>query len=147
MVVVDEQQGIQLRNAEADERFWSTIRDVNQTYIDGFKRLIANAQSVIAKAEIAVADADASVEVARKRVERIKRGESVDGGLGEPLDWEDLVRTTGMTEKEIRHCQDISRLNEEELKHVASEAVKAGKRAERSIARALARRKLLDDEG
>ena len=118
MVVVDEQRDVQLRNACAEEKFWSGMRDMTQATIDGTKQLIATAEQAVAKHQVAVDAADARATVARERREKIERGESVDGGLGRPMDREDLVRVLldcGYTRHDLRFMQAAAQLPLEEL--------------------------------
>jgi hypothetical protein len=82
MVTPDEQRAIQEENAKNDERFWDTTRDLNASHIEGHKALIALAEKKIAEMEPEVAKAAERVEVARSRLEKLKRGEDVAGGLG-----------------------------------------------------------------
>src|ERR1700730_2449595 len=39
MVTADEQRALQLENAEADERFWSSVQDMNAGTVEGHKQL------------------------------------------------------------------------------------------------------------
>jgi hypothetical protein len=145
MVVVDEQRAVQLRNAEADERFWSGMRDNNQATIDDHRRLIAAAERAIAVAEQARAAAAAEATAAKDRVDRIKRGEDVPGGLGKPLTYEDMNRMLleqGFTTSDLRHMELLGTLSEAELKdELLPEILKAHKRAERALVRAFVRRR------
>jgi hypothetical protein len=77
MVTLDEQRALQLENAEADEEFWSSMRDANQEFADGHKRLVAVAERKIAELQSAAADAGAEAARAKERAERIKKGEDV----------------------------------------------------------------------
>jgi hypothetical protein len=116
MVTLDEQRDLQLRNAEADERFWSSIRDMNKAAAADFKGLVATTQRAAASMESAAKDADAKIAAAKERKERIGRGESVEGGLGKPLDFAAAVRflgDQGFTARDIRDMVDVANVPED----------------------------------
>ena len=51
--------------------------------------------------------AAANAAVAKERIERIKRGENVEGGLGKPLSLEEchcIMREAGLTAGDIKHA-------------------------------------------
>jgi hypothetical protein len=48
MVTPDEQRGLQLENAEADERFWTSLQDMNQSTVEEHKALAAAVEQAIA---------------------------------------------------------------------------------------------------
>jgi hypothetical protein len=79
MVTPDEQRDVQLANAEADERFWSNLQTVNEEQVDGHQGLIAKAESAVAKGKAGAANAASKATVAKERIERLKKGEDVQG--------------------------------------------------------------------
>ena len=85
MVTPDEQRAIQEKNAEDGERFWDAMLDIGASSVEGHKALIARAEAVIAKEGPRVAEAAEKVEAAKSRLEKLKRGEDVAGGLGKPF--------------------------------------------------------------
>jgi hypothetical protein len=99
MVTTEEQRAVQLRNAEADERFWTSLRDMNRESVDGHKSHAALTERAIASWEAAAATAAENAAAARDRVARIRRGEDVPGGLGKPRqlaeDMERIMRQAG----------------------------------------------------
>jgi hypothetical protein len=127
MVTLDEQRALQLANAEADERFWSVMHDMNQEKVDGTKALIATAQGAIATGEAEASKAAVSLARAKDRAERIRRGEDVQGGLGGPVDFETMLRKAGMSDEVIQHCKDMAelRLSHEELEKLVDEQLEA----------------------
>ncbi len=137
MVTLDEQRALQLANAEADERFWSLMHDVNQEKVDGHKAVAVAAESSIATGQAEASKAAANAAVARDRAERIRRGEDVKGGLGGPVDLETMLRKAGMSDEVIQHCKDMAelRLSHEELEKLVDEQLEAGDRAGRAIVR------------
>jgi hypothetical protein len=95
MVTPDEQRAIQEENAKEDERFWDTLRDLNASSIEGRKALIAKAEAKNAEQAPLVAQAAERAEVAKSRLEKIRRGETVAGGLGKRLDVEAMLKAAG----------------------------------------------------
>ena len=91
-------------NAEADERFWSSLRDMASTVAD-HKCLAARAADAIANGEARVSKADANAKAVRERVAAIERGENVEGSLGQSMTFEDCVRimqAAGWTARDFR---------------------------------------------
>ncbi len=85
MVTAEEQGAVQEENFKDDERFWETMRDMGAASVEEHKALIARAETKIAEETPRVADADEKVEAAKSRLEKLKRGESVSGGLGKKI--------------------------------------------------------------
>jgi hypothetical protein len=107
MVTMDEQRALQLENAEADERFWSSFHGMNAGTAEDHKGLAARTASAIAKSEAAAAKAASNAKAAQERIERIKRGENVEGGLGKlhiREDFERILREAGVDPK---HCARV----------------------------------------
>jgi hypothetical protein len=50
MATIEELRGLQLENAEADERFWAGLRDMQAEQAEGNKQLAAKAERAAAKA-------------------------------------------------------------------------------------------------
>jgi hypothetical protein len=48
----DEQRGLQLENAEADERFWTSLQDMNQSTVEEHKALAATVEHAIASGRL-----------------------------------------------------------------------------------------------
>jgi hypothetical protein len=86
MVTADEQRALQLAKAESEERFWAGMVDLNQA------TLAAAVAGKVGAPEAAAAAAAAEAAAVRDRIERIRRGEDVAGGLGQPMSREDAVR-------------------------------------------------------
>jgi ABC-type uncharacterized transport system substrate-binding protein len=82
MVTLDEQRDLQLRNAEADEQFWTSLRGMVEDNVAGQQQIANLAERWITDAKPLVNDADAKVASARDRIARLKKGEGVSGGLG-----------------------------------------------------------------
>ena len=72
------------------------MQDLNASHIEGHKAHIAQAEAKIAEMEPEVAKAAENVEVARSRLEKLKRGEAVPGGLGKRLDLRAVIAAAGL---------------------------------------------------
>jgi hypothetical protein len=97
MVTPDEQRSLQEENAKADERFWSSLRDMRAENVEGHKDLIAAAERAIAAGQAGLAEADVKAEAAKERLERLARGKPVAGGFDKPMRLEDVIKATGWT--------------------------------------------------
>ena len=157
MVTPDEQRAIQEKNAEDGERFWDAMLDIGASSVEGHKALIARAEAVIAKEGPRVAEAAEKVEAAKSRLEKLKRGEDVAGGLGKPFDAERALKAAGFTERDLRRMRLLASLTEAEMKQASAktcaEVVDAADRAiEREARRIIRARReaerlrLTDDE-
>jgi uncharacterized protein (DUF885 family) len=82
MVTADEQVALQLENAKADADFWNRLADMHAGTAADHKGLAAWAERASAEGEIERAKAAEHAARAKERVERIERGENVEGGLG-----------------------------------------------------------------
>lgn len=102
MVTVEEIRAHQLANAEADERFWSGLADMQTDQAEGNRQLAAQAERKAAEAKRAAENATAGAESAKERIERLKRGEAVSGGLGKPVNVQRIMREAGMTTADFR---------------------------------------------
>jgi hypothetical protein len=114
MVTPDEQRELQLTNAEADERFWSSLSNMNAATAADHKALIATAERAVTQGEAAAADAAAKATAARERGERIRKGENVQGGFGKPMTGEDLetmLLANGFTKRDLRRMEMLGELD------------------------------------
>jgi hypothetical protein len=126
MVTPEEQRAVQEENAKDDERFWDAMRDIGASNVEGHKALIARAETKIAEETPRVADADEKVEAAKSRLEKLKRGESVSGGLGKKFDVVAAMKAAGWTPSMMRHARLLASLTEAELKQAISRAHVSG---------------------
>jgi hypothetical protein len=122
MVTPDEQLAIQEANAEGDERFWGTMRDMGTASVEEHKALIARAETKIAENALRAAEAGERAQAAKDRLERIRRGESVPGGLGKPFDVRAALKAAGFTERHQRRCELLASLTEAEVKQAGAKA-------------------------
>lgn len=115
MVTPDEQRSLQEENAKDDERFWTTLQDMHAGTAEGHKQLIALADKAIAASQAGMAEASTNAAVAKERIERLARGETVAGGFGKPMTREDFIeilRKAGFGPSDFRrmdHLLTISR--------------------------------------
>jgi hypothetical protein len=146
MVTIDELRALQLENTEADARFWAGLRDMHQATADDHKQLAATIERTIATAAAGAEMSNANSEAAKDRVARIKRGESVAGGLGKPLTREDLIRIlreAGWTTKKIERADMLHTISQlGGFEEVLAEIGEAHDRAEHAAVRRVLRRRL-----
>ena len=157
MVTPDEQRAIQKANSEDDERFWGAMRDMRTASVEEHRALIARAQMKIAEHATTAAEAGERAQAAKDRLERIRRGESVPGGLGKPFDVRAALKAAGLTERDLRRMRLLASLTEAEMKQASAKtcaevvdaADRAAEREARRIIRArreAERLRLTDDE-
>jgi hypothetical protein len=111
MVTSDEQRAVQLANAESDEWFWSSLHDMHGATIEEHKGLIAKTEHVVATRTAEMAKADTNLKAAQERIERLKRGESVEGGIGKPIDYRKMLLAAGFTEGDLRRFEQVHELS------------------------------------
>jgi hypothetical protein len=147
MVTADEQRALQLENAEADEQFWSTLEGLHASGVEDQKGLAATVERAIASGQEGAAAAAAQLAVARERVERIKKGEDVQGGLGKPPRREDFERILREAGVDPEHCIRVHKVCEAfGYKRVFETIMKAKDRSERKAIRDLdLLRQLIED--
>ncbi|MGP0084638.1 MAG: hypothetical protein ACLP0B_13555 [Steroidobacteraceae bacterium] len=143
MVTLDEQRALQLRNAEADEWFWSSLHDMHAGTVEDHKGLAASVERKVVDGQTEMAKAAIQRDTAKDRRERLERGEDVPGGLGKRFTWEDaqrICREAGMTASDIRHCINLTMLAEGDLSDLKVKVLAAMRRAEKAAVRAMLRR-------
>src|SRR4051812_6852435 len=144
MPTIEEIRALQLQNSEANEKFWTGLRDMRQATADDHKQLLATIQQAIETAE---ADAKAAAEKAcdaGERASRLRAGEDVVGGLGKQPTQEDLeriLRDAGWTTRDIEHADVVRRLSKlGGFEEYLAEVHKRHRLAEYAAARAILRR-------
>ena len=106
MPTLEDIRAVQDETFADDERFWGSMEDMNASHIEGLRGHIALADSKIAAVEPEVAKAAEKVEVARNKRERLKRGESVAGGLRKgQIDADAILRAASWTPRDFRHAR------------------------------------------
>jgi hypothetical protein len=156
MVTVEEQRAVQEANAEGDGRFWEAMRDMGTASVEEHKALISAAEARIAEQTPKAAKAGERAQAAKDRLDRIRRGESVPGGLGKPFDVRAALKAEGFFERDLRRMRLLASLTEAEMRQASAKAgaevVGAADRAIKREARRIIRarretaRQLLNDE-
>ena len=104
---LDDHQAVQLERAQADARFWESLAEMQTSDVEGHKELLATVQRAIAAREPLAADAAAKAQAAKDRLARVEKGEAV-AGIPAPMTRADLLRISGMTEAQLRHCERVA---------------------------------------
>jgi hypothetical protein len=107
MPTMDDQQAEQLKRAREDARFWETLAEMGAGDVAGHKELVESARRMIAEREPFARDMAAKAEAAKTRLAGVESGENV-AGIPAPLTREDLLKISGMTEAEARHCMRVA---------------------------------------
>jgi hypothetical protein len=139
MVTAAEQQSLKLKNAQADQRLWLSLRDMHEAAANDQQQLVANAEAAIAQNRAAAENAEKNATEAKDRIERLKRGDDVPGGLSPPPDFEQILRDAGFTGRDIAHMRLMAALPEEAITAISKAAVKAMDREGRAAARRYSR--------
>ena len=89
------------------------------------------------------ADTAAKAQAAKDRLARVEKGEAV-AGIGPPLTRKDLLRISGMTEAQARHCERVAGITGDApddpiIRLVVDEGLRAEKRAVKAAVRKLYR--------
>jgi len=92
------------------------MRDMAEGSVAGHKRVIADAEDAIAKAQPAASAFAADAADARARLAKLKRGESVSGGLGKRPDALAMFKAAGWTPRQISRAMRLASLTEDEFK-------------------------------
>jgi len=88
---------------------------MNQATAEDHKGLTGKAERAIADCQTAAAEAATKAAAAKDRVERIKRGDDVPGGLGKPLtrdDAERIFREAAMTTSDLRRMARLCEISD-----------------------------------
>jgi len=141
MVTADEQRSLQLENAKADARFWENLADMHGATVEDHKGLAARVERTAAKGEIERAKAAEHAARAKERVERIERGENVEGGLGkQQIDIEAILKQAGWTKADFKRARLLHELGEGASEELLSEVMRRHKRGEDAAVRAVHRK-------
>ena len=81
------------------------MRDMGSASVEEHKALISRAETRIAEHATTAAEAEERAQAAKDRLERIRRGESVPGGLGKPFDVERALKAAGWTQRMLRRAR------------------------------------------
>jgi hypothetical protein len=111
--------------------------DMNASTVAEHKALIANAERKIAELAPMAASAADNAQVAKERLDKIKRGENVPGGLGKRFDQADaiaILKAAGWTPRDFRRMKLVGELTDAEF-----EAALAATHADRPTDKAFER--------
>lgn len=115
MVTAEEQRAVQEENFKDDERFWDAMRDLNAASVEEHKSLVASTEAKLKEHESAAADAGEKFETAKDRLQRLRRGESVAGGLDKKFDVQAAMKAAGITPSMLRRMRLFASLTETEF--------------------------------
>ena len=107
MPTMDDHQAVQLELARDDARFWETLAEMGAGDVEGHRELLTLTQRMIAEREPFATDMAVKAEAAKARLARVENGEDV-AGIPAPMTRKDLLRISGMTEAEARHCVRVA---------------------------------------
>jgi hypothetical protein len=110
MPTPDEQHAVQLENARADARFWQILSGMQAEDIEAHKKLLASTQRAIAEREQTAAETAARGQASDDRLARTEAGEAV--AVPPPMTRKDMLRISGMTEAEARHCVQVHEIDQ-----------------------------------
>lgn len=113
MATIEDMRGLQLQNSEADEQFWTKLRDLHQENASENRQLLATIQQAIAAADAHASAAGEKAEAAADRVRRLRDGESVPGASGKSLTDEEcrrILREAGWSASDMEHARIVATL-------------------------------------
>src|SRR5262249_20203002 len=105
MVTPEEQQAFQIKNLEEHARLQDRLGEMNSELAADHRGLAAQAEKTAATAEASAAACTADAADAKARIERLKKGEAVAGGMNEPESFEAILRRDGWTDADFRHIR------------------------------------------
>ena len=141
MVTADEQRALQLENAKADAQFWDRMADMHAGTAADHKGLAARAERTAAEGEVERAKAAEHAARAKERVQRIERGENVEGGLGkQQIDICAILREAGWTKADFKRARILNELGDGASEELLSEVMRRHKRGEDAAVRAVHRK-------
>jgi hypothetical protein len=137
MVTIDDMRAVQRENAEADEKFWSGLQGMDTEQAEGHKELAAKSSRIAAEAEDRTKEAAEKVGIAKDRLDKLAKGEGVNGGLGKPMTWKDyekILRDAGWSAADIRFSKEMnhSLRSDEEFEDFVQQSCEMMHRAEKS---------------
>jgi hypothetical protein len=86
------------------------MRDISASNVEGHKGVIAVVEAKQKENERLAADAAEKREVARERLAKLARGESVAGGFGKKLDFKAELRAAGFTTRQLNRMRLLAEL-------------------------------------
>jgi hypothetical protein len=139
MVTPQERNEYEIELATQEQRVFDTFREMLTPKADGNESLASKAMAESATDKRMAEDAAKRSAQVADRIARLKRGEQVANGKA--LDFDAILREAGWTPADMRHAAVLASLPETAISTLVQEAMKASERAERAIARRMARQK------
>jgi hypothetical protein len=115
MVTPDEQRAVQEEYFSDETRLSDVMRDTSESFVEGYRAMIAAANKAIANAEPTVALFAADAAGAVEKLAKLRHGESVSGGLGKRRDLRAELLAAGFTAGELNHLTVMGKLTDEEI--------------------------------
>jgi hypothetical protein len=103
MAAADDQIAHTLTVARQDAKVFGTVAEGVAEMIAGKRVMIARLQADIVELESAQDRYTAEAAITQDRVARLERGEDVPGGIGKPIDPQEVLRRAGYSDAELRH--------------------------------------------
>ena len=147
MPTVDERRGLQLENAEADERFWSDLQGLNQDMVEGHKAVVVRAERAIADAQAGATQAEERAVAARDRTAQLKAGKDVVGVSTRPMTREDMIAAIGWGPREVRRATRLAAIGDTGFGEFLREVDVRHRRAEDAALNAVYRRHFPSPDG
>ena len=137
MVTGDERRGLQLAAARDEAKFWEVMRESNEEMSRGQRALATAADRGSAATKQAAENAAKHVAAAKDRIARLERGEDIGGTT--KTDMQQLCRSIGITDSDIRHYGVVSRIHELGAEQEYLDAIAPDEQRERRVARKVLR--------
>jgi hypothetical protein len=152
MITPEEQRAAQEEYFTDEVQISEAMRDIAEGAVAGHKSIIADAEKAIAEHAPAAETFAADAAAAKEKLAKLKRDESVSGGLGKKLDVVAEFKKAGWTQHEMRQAERLSRLTSEEFETLMEKtpgAIKALEAAMDREARRIIRKRgeHIDDVG
>jgi hypothetical protein len=141
MVNADERQALQIEAAKRDVTFWEVMRDSNAELSLGQQQLAQTAERNSVETKKAADEAAEHAVAAQDRLARLEHGEPM--ATATSFDLRQKLRELGVTDGEIRHWGNVSRIHQIGADEEYLAAITPNKHHERRVARKiLAKREL-----
>jgi hypothetical protein len=139
MVTADERQALQIVAAKFDVTFWEVMRDSNAEMSLGQQQLAVAAGRTSVETKKAAAGAAEHVIAAQDRLARLQRGEAMATATN--FDLRQRLRKLAITDGDIRHWGNVSRIHEIGADEEYLAAITPKKHRERRVARKILTRR------
>ena len=137
------------RMPRPNERFWTSLSDMHSSNVEDQKGLAASVANAIAAQQERAAVAAGHVGTAKDRIERISRGDDLQGGLGKSAALDDILKDAGFTSRDFRHMERvgaISKVGDGAVKELLEECKKRSEQAYNAAVSAVFRKYYAPEE-